>query len=234
MGIKIINGNIFTSKCQTIVNTVNCVGVMGAGMALECRLRYPEMHEKYILLCKDKLIDIGLLWIYKSPEKWILNFPTKMNWKYPSKKEYLHKGLKKFVDTFKQKDIQSIAFPLLGTDKGGIPQDESLLIMTSYLKEIDLDVEIYKYDTNSKDDLYDKTKEWLLNHEVEYITKSTGLRKDIVVKVIDVIKSSKIVQINQLAREKGIGIKTLEKIFAVSGKAIPTNSSKKFVQQSLF
>ncbi len=79
MGIKIINGNIFTSKCQTIVNTVNCVGVMGAGMALECRLRYPEMHEKYILLCKDKLIDIGLLWIYKSPEKWILNFPTKMN-----------------------------------------------------------------------------------------------------------------------------------------------------------
>ncbi|SVB39520.1 uncharacterized protein METZ01_LOCUS192374, partial [marine metagenome] len=48
MGIKIINGNIFTSKCQTIVNTVNCVGVMGAGIALECRLRYPEMHEKYI------------------------------------------------------------------------------------------------------------------------------------------------------------------------------------------
>ena len=106
--------------------------------------------------------------------------------------------------------------------------------MTSYLKEIDLEVEIYKYDTNAKDDLYDKTKEWLLNHEVEYIAKSTGLRKDILVKVIDVIKSSKIVQINQLAREKGIGIKTLEKIFAVSSNTIPTNSSKKFVQQSLF
>ena len=232
MGLKIINGNIFTSKCQTIVNTVNCVGVMGAGIALECRLRYPEMHEKYIRLCNEKLLDIGLLWVYKSPERWILNFPTKIHWKYPSKKEYLHAGLKKFLNTFKQKGIQSIAFPLLGADKGGIPQDESLLIMTSYLEGVDLEVEIYKYDANAKDDLYDKTKEWLLTREIEYITKSTGLRKDYVVKVIDAIQSSKIVQINQLAREKGIGIKTLEKIFAASSNSIPTNSSKKYVQQS--
>jgi hypothetical protein len=172
--------------------------------------------------------------VYKSPERWILNFPTKIHWKYPSKKEYLHAGLKKFLNTFKQKGIQSIAFPLLGADKGGIPQDESLLIMTSYLEDVDLEVEIYKYDANAKDDLYDKTKEWLLTREIEYITKSTGLRKDYVVKVIDAIQSSKIVQINQLAREKGIGIKTLEKIFAASSNSISTSSSNKYVQQSLF
>lgn len=77
MPAKIITGNIFTTNCQTIVNTINCVGVMGAGIALECRLRYPDMHEKYIKLCMDNHIDIGLLWIYKSSDKWVLNFPTK-------------------------------------------------------------------------------------------------------------------------------------------------------------
>lgn len=66
MSVQIVTGNIFTSECQTIVNTVNCVGVMGAGIALECRLRYPEMHDKYIALCTERKINIGLLWIYKS------------------------------------------------------------------------------------------------------------------------------------------------------------------------
>lgn len=86
MAIKIIKGNIFTSNCQTLVNAVNCVGVMGAGIALECRLRYFEMYNRYVALCEENKIEIGLLWIYKSPVKWILNFPTKKHWKYPSKK----------------------------------------------------------------------------------------------------------------------------------------------------
>ena len=82
MSIEVITGNIFTSTCQTIVNTVNCVGVMGAGIALECRFRYPEVHKKYISLCNENKIEIGLLWVYKSPKRWVLNFPTKKHWKY--------------------------------------------------------------------------------------------------------------------------------------------------------
>lgn len=213
MSVKIITGNIFTTNCQMLVNTVNCVGIMGAGIALECRLRYPEMHEKYINLCSEKKIDIGLLWIYKSPKKWILNFPTKKHWKYPSKKEYLHAGLKKFCDTYKERGIESIAFPLLGADKGGIPQEESLGIMRSYLDKIDLDIEIYRYDPRAKDDLYDKTRDWILSQEVIQISEATKLRKDYVVKVVDALKRPDIFQLNQLARVKGIGIKTLEKVF---------------------
>ena len=57
-------GNIFTTQCQTIVNTINCVGVMGAGIAYEFRLRDPEMFERYKELCQNKTIDIGKLWIY--------------------------------------------------------------------------------------------------------------------------------------------------------------------------
>ena len=80
---------------QTIVNTINCVGVMGKGIALVFKLRYPEMFDKYQELCKSKMIGIGKLWLYKTSEspQWVLNFPTKFHWKYPSKMEYIEKGL---------------------------------------------------------------------------------------------------------------------------------------------
>ena len=83
MTIRIITGNIWNSKAQTIVNTVNCEGVMGAGIALECRLRFPEMFNKYKEVCEKGLLKPGLLLLYKSDERWILNFPTKTSWKLP-------------------------------------------------------------------------------------------------------------------------------------------------------
>lgn len=109
--IKIKKGNIFSSKSETIVNTVNCVGVMGAGIAYEFKLRHPDMFKKYKQLCDNNLIDIGKLSIYQvdntSNYKKILNFPTKKNWKHPSRIEYLEDGLKKFVDTYNEKNIKS-------------------------------------------------------------------------------------------------------------------------------
>ena len=76
-----ITGNIFTSECQTLVNTVNCNGVMGAGIALEFKLRHPKMFEQYVEHCKRGRIDIGKLWLYKPSQdagdrRWVLNFPT--------------------------------------------------------------------------------------------------------------------------------------------------------------
>ena len=205
---------------------------MGAGIALECRLRYPQMHEKYIDLCDTNKIDIGLLWIYKSPNRWILNFPTKKHWKYPSKKEYLHAGLEKLIMTYKERGIDSIAFPLLGADKGGLLQEDSLNIMRSYLEKMPINIEIYKYDPKAKDDLYTTTKNLILAQSVEKISELTGLRKDFVVKVTEAMKSPDIVQVNQLSQIKGIGIKTLEKIFLL---AISGNLDKSSLgQQSLF
>ncbi len=233
MSVKIINGNIFTSNCQTLVNTVNCVGVMGAGIALECRLRYPEMHDKYVYLCNEGKINIGMLWIYKSPEKWILNFPTKNHWKYPSKPEFLCAGLQKFVETYGEKGIQSIAFPLLGADKGGIPQEDSLKIMRGYLEKVDLDVEIYRYNPNAKDDLYDKTKEWLLSQKIDQIVQATNLRKNYIAKVINAMQLQNIVQLNQLARVNGIGVKTLEKIFNLARGSLVDVKTAISTQQSL-
>ena len=212
--LRIISGNIFTTKCQTIVNTVNCVGVMGAGIALECRLRYPAMYRQYSDLCKDKKIDIGTLWIYKSTDNWILNFPTKQHWKYPTKEEYLHAGLQKFMGTYESKGIESIAFPILGAQNGGLESARSIEIMESYLRNCSIRVEIYQYDSMAFDDLFGKFKERMLTLGLDDLKSVTGLRSDYIERIREALHNPNMRQLNQLARVNGIGDKTLEKAFA--------------------
>ena len=154
--IKKIKGNIFNTNCQTLVNTVNCIGVMGKGMALECKLRFPEMFIKYKDCCDKKLFKPGYLQIYKNSKPWILNFPTKIHWKDPSKIEYLEKGLKKFQDEYLNKNISSIAFPLLGASLGGLSEELVYETMTKYLEPLNnIDIEIYEYDYMASDNLFD-------------------------------------------------------------------------------
>lgn len=211
-------GNIFTTKAQTIVNTVNCVGVMGAGIAYEFRLREPQMYEQYVSLCQKEMISIGKLWIYKKETsdgnyQNILNFPTKQHWKYPSKEEYLKEGLQKFVDTYRQKEITSIAFPLLGADRGGIDPKRSLDIMTHYLKACDIDVEIWSFDPTAEDDLYKKFVSKFHTLDDETIKIESKIRIDMVKKVREAIARDDINSLSGLLRVKGIGDKTLEKLF---------------------
>lgn len=220
MTVEIIKGNIFTTKCQTIVNAVNCIGVMGSGIALEFKLRYPEMFDRYLNLCDTKQLDIGKLWIYKAPKNWVLNFPTKKHWKYPSRIEYLEAGLQKFADTYEERGITSIAFPLLGADRGGIEPQQSQELLVRYLNPLDIHAEIYQYDPNAKDDLYEDFAKKLQNQTIDQIVEATRLRKNYVEKVIEAIETQNIHQINQLGQVKGIGIKTIEKIFAYAFQPI--------------
>ena len=113
--ITLRKGNIFNSNCQTLVNAVNCEGVMGKGIALVYQCRYPDMFEKYAKFCKTGDITIGKLYLYKpidQSEQWVLNFPTKLSWRNPSRMDYLRAGLEKFCLTYQQKQISSIAFPM--------------------------------------------------------------------------------------------------------------------------
>lgn len=231
MTVKILTGNIWNTKAQTIVNTVNCEGVMGAGIALECRLRFPSMFLKYKDLCDKGLLRPSLLWLYKNEERWILNFPTKTSWKLPSKEEYLHSGLKKFAETFKEKEIKSIAFPLLGASHGGISEGRSLEIMLQYLDQLDLDIEIYKYDPKSEDDVFKEIASLLLKYEtqIEYFSKETKIQKQYIETLLEGIRSNKsICQVNQLINLKGIGPVTLEKLFAYKKKSSATSISDRF------
>lgn len=214
MGCQLIQGNIFCTKAQTIVNTVNCVGVMGAGIALECRLRYPEMFLRYQELCNNGEIDIGKLWLYKGEDRWILNFPTKKHWKHPSKERYLADGLKKFSEHYARLGIESIAFPLLGASHGGLSSEVSLSLMQAHLDILDLDIEIYEYDPFAPDDLYERIKEKVVGFNAEELSQAIKIRKDICDRIIEAFSRPDIVQLNQIGRTRGIGIKTLEKVFS--------------------
>ena len=233
--VLVRKGNIFSSRCQTIVNTVNCVGIMGAGIALECRLRYPLMFEKYAQLCADAKLDIGQLWIYRAPERWVLNFPTKKHWRYPSRVEYLHLGLQKFLDTYQARGIASVAFPLLGAQNGGLQADESLALMLQYLGQCSIPVEIYEYDPASADDLFDDFKASFLRQSDAAITQQSGLRADAVRRIREALQDPRLCQLGQLAQVPGIGDKTLEKSFAfVSGLADAKRGDASVAQQAGF
>lgn len=231
MTVKIITGNIWNSKAQTIVNTVNCEGVMGAGIALECRLRFPAMFTRYKEYCENGSLQPGTLWLYKSEKPWILNFPTKTLWKLPSKEEYLHLGLKKFTETFTSKGIYSIAFPLLGASNGGISEKRSLEIMMHYLNSLDLDIEIYKYDPKAKDEIFEELKDLLLKHEnkIEHLSKETKIQKQYLITLIEGIKfKNTLCQVNQLINLKGIGPATIEKLFSYNNKYKKNDSQSGF------
>lgn len=140
-------GDLFESKMKTIVNPVNCVGVMGKGIALTYKKKYPDMFKKYKVFCKNKQISPGMLYLYKDPFSLIsiLNFPTKNHWRDPSTLEYIELGLIKFKETYKSKNITSIAFPQLGCDNGGLTWNEVGPLMERYLSDIDIPVEIWIY-----------------------------------------------------------------------------------------
>ena len=212
-------GNIFTSQCQTLVNTVNCDGVMGAGIALEFKLRHPEMFDKYVEHCRNGRIAIGKLWIYKPPadskeQRWVLNFPTKLHWKNPSRLEYLESGLEKFVQTYDSRGVKSVAFPVLGSMNGGLTEEESLAVMQEHLRECSIPVEVYRYDPQAVDDLYEDFKRKFMRMTDDQLAKSLKLRIDIIRKIREAMDwEHQINSISQLASVKGIGSKSLEKSF---------------------
>ena len=214
--VRILTGNIFTSSSKVLVNTINCSGVMGAGLALECRLRYPTMFQQYAKLCEQKRLDVGTLWMFQAEDRKILNFPTKKHWRYPTLPAYLHLGLQKFMQTYEARGIESVAFPLLGAHHGGLDPDASLTIMLEYLEQCAIPVEIYRYDPSAVDDLYDRFKALMVELSDEQLRAEAGLRATQIRSLRDALASSRIHQLNQLAAFAGIGDKTLEAAFAIT------------------
>ncbi|WP_088007685.1 macro domain-containing protein [Indiicoccus explosivorum] len=162
--ITYVKKDLFESPAQVLVNTVNTVGVMGKGIAKRFKEIYPDMFEQYRDLCEKNLFNTGQLWIYKTPHKWILNFPTKQHWKSPSKIEYIEAGLKKFVETYEEKGITSISFPLLGCGNGGLDWEQEVKpLMEKYLRPLPIEIYIHLSDKSVSPE-HKRTKEikeWL-------------------------------------------------------------------------
>lgn len=213
--VQFIRGNIFSSKAQTIVNTVNCVGVMGKGIALVFKLRYPDMFVEYQKLCKSKEIKIGKVWLYKKTGlNWVVNFPTKFHWKYDSKPIYLEKGLQNFIETYKENGITSIAFPLLGAHNGGLDPQFVKDLMAKYLSKCDIPVEIYEYDPTAEDDLYNDFKQKFLSLNFEELKVATKLRKDKYELIIECLNNPDTKSMIALLNKDGLGEGTMQKCFS--------------------
>lgn len=141
--VTVIQGDLFSSSAQTLVNTVNCVGVMGAGIAKEFRRRWPRMFKVYREACKRGDIRIGYPLLCMMTDKWVLNFPTKEHWRGRSKLEYIERGLTTLIAHYKEWGIQSIAFPQLGTNLGGLKWEDVWPLMMEYLAYLEIPVEVY-------------------------------------------------------------------------------------------
>jgi len=222
-------GNIFNTSCHVIVNTVNCLGVMGKGIAYEFKLRYPDMFIQYKEHCDRGIIKPGILhfWTKSSPQ--ILNFPTKYDWKHPSKLEFIEKGLDKFSKTYLEKNISSIAFPLLGTDAGGLDENVVVQLMKKYFEPLkDIYIEIYYFDPTAKDNLFDKLLIKLKRFEIQDYKDIIGLNKSQAKLLKSAIENGDCSHTRDLQYVPKIGSKTLEKIhsFAKSDKKILTDNEK--------
>ncbi len=116
--------SIFDAKTDAIVNPVNIVGVMGKGLALEFKIKYPDNFKAYLGACRAGKIKIGKVFTYDlgtgETPRYIINFPTKAHWKYPSTLEYIEQGLVSLIDEVESLGIDSIAVPALGCGLGGL------------------------------------------------------------------------------------------------------------------
>jgi len=117
-------GNIFDENTEAIVNTVNCVGVMGKGLALEFKKRFPENFKQYVAACNRSMLRPGRMFTHNSfsteGHRYIINFPTKKHWRDPSRIEYIESGLHDLTDVISVFNIESIAIPALGCGLGGL------------------------------------------------------------------------------------------------------------------
>jgi len=139
-----IQENLFTSQAKVLVNPVNTVGVMGKGIAKKFKDLYPDMFKEYKEYCERGQLDIGKLWLCKTSDKWVLNFPTKKHWRNKSKVAYLEAGLQKFVETYAELGITSVAFPMLGCGNGGLDWENQVQpLMEQYLSDLPINVYIH-------------------------------------------------------------------------------------------
>lgn len=127
MTIEYKIGDMFEEPTEAIVNTVNCVGVMGKGVALEFKRRWPDNFKAYKRLCDDVKLSPGRMFVFDSKDfldqgnhRYLINFPTKQHWRSRSKIEYVKDGLVDFIKQVREIGIKSVAVPPLGCGNGGL------------------------------------------------------------------------------------------------------------------
>lgn len=142
--IEVKTGDLLESQAQTLVNTVNCVGVMGKGIALEFRERYPEMFKDYAERCARGEVKLGEPYLVRQLfGPWILNFPTKEHWRSVSRIEDIVAGLDYLENHYAEWGIVSIAMPPLGCGNGKLEWSEVGPILYQRLQRMSVPAELF-------------------------------------------------------------------------------------------
>lgn len=146
--VELGEGNMFATPANIRVNTVNCVGVMGVGVALAFKNRYPKMFKEYQRECNAGRVKPGKLHIWESPSgKLIVNFPTKRHWQEPSRYEDIEAGLTA-LHTFLLKQTEEVlnlrvVLPALGCGHGGLDWDRVFPMITKHLFDVKAQIIVF-------------------------------------------------------------------------------------------
>ncbi len=141
--ISFLSGNIFKSECQALVNPVNTQGVMGKGLALEFRRRYPENFQEYRTACHKKQLQAGQILPVRCGTKIVINLPTKLDWRDGSSLDLIEQGLYALDMYLLEQDLKSVAIPALGCGLGGLGWSEVKPLIERTFGKREIQVEVF-------------------------------------------------------------------------------------------
>jgi O-acetyl-ADP-ribose deacetylase (regulator of RNase III) len=151
--IEYRTGDILQADAEALVNTVNCVGIMGRGVALQFKNAFPENYNAYAGACRREEVQPGRMFVFETGSltnpRFIINFPTKRHWKGKSRMEDIERGLVDLVEQIRQRRIHSIAIPPLGSGLGGLNWREVRSRIEASLRNLG-DVRVTVYEPNGK------------------------------------------------------------------------------------
>ncbi len=147
--IHYVTGDLLKSEAEALVNTVNCEGYMGKGLAYQFKLQYPETNVDYVRACKNGNLFVGTMHYFMERSKLIINFPTKNKWRAKSKMEYIDTGLDALVELIKELNIHSIAIPPLGSGNGGLVWADVKKVIETKLAVLDNNVQVFIYEPST-------------------------------------------------------------------------------------
>ncbi|AWH88730.1 type II toxin-antitoxin system antitoxin DNA ADP-ribosyl glycohydrolase DarG [Limnobaculum parvum] len=163
--INYTQGNLLDAPVEALVNTVNTMGIMGKGIALMFKERFPNNMKAYSLACKQQQVTTGKMFITETGElmgpRWIVNFPTKQHWRADSKIEWIEEGLQDLRRFLLEEQVNSIAIPPLGAGHGGLAWPSVRVQIENALADLH-DIDIF---------IYEPTKKY------QNVAKSSGVKK---------------------------------------------------------
>lgn len=220
--MKVIDGNIFSTNCQALVNSVNCVGVMGKGLALECHLRFGDDYfNRFKQDCEDLKIRPGVLTLWAVSSLWwnenlkyIVNFPSKDHWQNPAKIEYIEEGMGNMLEFVKENSIESIALPLLGVNLGGLDEKLVVGVMEKYLEQLQIKYEVYKFNINSHDLLFNRFEKNFSGKDVEFYKKNLRITRNVGNIIKNELDNGNLNSMSDLNKLEGVGVITLKRIYS--------------------